>query len=499
METNKITLTRDENRRLLILSKIQEGIYTVREAAGLLGLSLRQSKRLLARFRQEGAAALAHGNRGRKPKHALPQPVQERVLDLAQTTYRGVNYQHLAELLAEREGLALSRASVRRVLLGAGIRSSHTRRPPKHHSRRERMPQFGMLLQIDASHHPWFEDRGPKLALIGAVDDATGQVIAAHFQAREDSAGYFRLLQDVLRHHGIPLALYSDRHSIFTHGNTHRRSLEEELAGTQDPTQFGRILRDLGIQSILARSPQAKGRVERTWETLQDRLVVELRLAGVSTLDDANRFLEGFIPRFNKRFAVAPADPGVAFRDVPADFSWDDVFSFRARRKVAADNTLSLAGRILSIPPGPSRTSYARATVEVYEHLNGAWSVFYKGLLLVRCETPQDLPTTRTKPTPEPKPKAPAKPTVHPAAHNHPWRKDIEGYLRLKEARALGGVTIAGSWLGQRLWSGGGGIRLKLGWRASGPGPGTGDGCRLQAASRSRDSDRRTTAGRRKF
>lgn len=427
MERKTITLTSQENRRLLVLSKVQEGVYSVSEAAKVLGLSPRQTKRLLSRFRREGAAALAHGNRGRRPKHALAPEVRDRVLILAQTTYQGLNYQHFAELLAERESIVLSRSTVRRILTAAGIPAANKHRSPKHRSRRDRMPQFGMLLQIDASLHPWLEDRGPAFVLIGAVDDATGRIVAARFQLHEDRAGYFLLLEDILRHYGIPLALYSDQHSIFTHHHK-RLSLEEELAGKPEPTQFGRLAQDLGIQLILARSPQAKGRIERTWQTLQDRLVAEMRLAGISSLEEANRFLQDFLPAFNAKFAVDPADPGSAFRPVPADLAYNDVFTFRTKRKVAPDNTVSFRGRVLSIPPGPSRRSYARATVQVYEHLDGSWSVFYQDRCVVRYASPETLPHTRSKPshpatTDTAATKAPPRPApAHPPAQNHPWR-----------------------------------------------------------------------------
>lgn len=452
MERKTITLTSQDNRRLLVLSKVQEGVYTVGEAAILLSLSLRQTKRLLARFRREGAAALAHGNRGRKPRHALAPEVRDRVLNLAQTIYQGLNHQHFAELLAEREGIVVSRPTIRRILTAAGIPGVKKRRPPKHRSRRERMPQFGMLLQIDASHHRWLEDRGPVLVLVGAVDDATGQIVAARFQLREDRAGYFLLLQDVLRHHGIPLALYSDRHRIFTHHDK-RLSLEEELAGKPDPTQFGRLTQDLGIQLILARSPQAKGRIERLWETLQDRLVAEMRLAGISSLEEANRFLEGFLPAFNAKFAVPPADPGSAFRPVPETLVYHDVFTFRTKRKVAPDNTVSFQGKVLPIPPGPSRRSYARAAVQVYEHLDGGWSVFYQDRCLARYVSPETLPHTRPKPsrpatmdtaaTKAPPDSSPAQPP----AQNHPWRSTWS----LRRAVELATERTSGDKISERL------------------------------------------------
>jgi hypothetical protein len=212
--------------------------------------------------------------------HALDQGLKRRVLELAQSTYAGCNNQHFTELLAEREGITLSRSSVRRILLEAGIKSPRKRRPPKHRSRRERYPKEGMLLQTDGSRHDWLEGRGPYLSLIGAIDDATGKVPYALFRYEEDAQGYFLLLRQIVANYGVPLALYHDAHGIFERSKGEPESLEEQLEGRRKPTQFGRLMEELSITSITSRSPQAKGRIERLWGTFQDRLVSELRLAG---------------------------------------------------------------------------------------------------------------------------------------------------------------------------------------------------------------------------
>ncbi|MCK4417627.1 MAG: hypothetical protein KAV99_05625 [Candidatus Latescibacteria bacterium] len=196
-------MNRKEQRRLMVLNQVEVGKMISREAAELLDLSLRHMRRILAVYRKEGAAALAHGNRGRKPHNALDIGLKEQVLELAQSTYAGCNNQHFTELLAEREGIALSRSSVRRILLKAGIRSPRKRRPPKHRSCRERYPQEGMLLQTDGSHHDWLEGRGPYLTLIGAIDDATGKPPYAIFREQEDAQGYFLLLHQIAAEYGI--------------------------------------------------------------------------------------------------------------------------------------------------------------------------------------------------------------------------------------------------------------------------------------------------------
>jgi transposase len=265
-----VTLNKKEQRRLVVLNQVEVGKMTGGEAAEVLGLSLRHARRILAAYRKEGAAALTHGNRGRKPHNALDECLKKRVLELGQSTYAGCNNQHFTELLAEREGINLSRSTVRRILLGAGVRSLRKRRPPKHRSRRERYPREGMLLQIDGSRDDWLEGRGPYLTLVGAIDDATGKVPYGLFREQEDAQGYTLLLRQIVEDCGIPEALYHDGHGIFERSKEEPESLEEQLEGKRRPTQFGRIMEELGIVSITSRSPQAKGRIERLWGTFQD-------------------------------------------------------------------------------------------------------------------------------------------------------------------------------------------------------------------------------------
>ncbi|MFH0768190.1 MAG: helix-turn-helix domain-containing protein, partial [Chloroflexota bacterium] len=186
-----VILNKKEQRRVMVLNEVEKGVITGRQAAEVMGISLRHVRRLLAAYEKEGIAALAHGNRGRKPPNAIEEELREQVLELASGKYSGFNHQHFTEKLAECEEIALSRSSVRRILLGGEIRSPRKRRPPKHRSRRERYPQEGMLLQIDGSPHDWLEGRGPWLSLVGAIDDATGKVPYALFREQEDAQGYF--------------------------------------------------------------------------------------------------------------------------------------------------------------------------------------------------------------------------------------------------------------------------------------------------------------------
>ena len=384
-----------EEKRALVLMRLMAGQWTGKEAAELLGVSPRQLRRLKSAFREEGIRTLIHGNRGRKPRHALSDSIRAQVVELARTRYERVNDHHLCELLADQEGIELSRSSVRRILRGAGIASPRRRRPAKHHRRRERMAQEGVLLQIDGSEHDWLEGRGPYLTLVGGIDDATGKVPGAVFRDQEDAQGYVLMLEEVVRTAGCPLAVYHDRHSIFEYSSKGRRTMAERLTGKRDPTQFGRLLAELDIHSVSAQTPQAKGRVERLWGTFQDRLVAELRLAGVSTLEGANRLLHDFLPRYNQRFAVAPAVPGVAYR--PLSQPIDEVFCFKYERTVGADNVVALGEHRVQLLPGRNRISYAKARVEVHERMDGSLAVYYQGEQIASQPAPAEAPVLRTR------------------------------------------------------------------------------------------------------
>ena len=380
-----------------MLNQVEAGRMIGREASEVLDLSLRHARRLLAAYRKEGAAALAHGNRGRKPHNALDDGVRRKVSELGGSTYAGCNNQHTTELLVEREGITLSRSSVRRILLGAGIRSPRKRRPPKHRSRRERYPREGMLLQIDGSRHDWLEGRGPYLTLIGAIDDATGKVPYALFREQEDAQGYFLMLRQIVDSRGMPIALYHDRHGIFERPKRESESLEEQLEGRRKPTQFGRLMEELGITSIPSYSPQARGRIERLWGSFQDRLVSELRLAGASTIREANRVLWEFLPSYSQKFSVPAAQPGSAYRKPEGTFSPEEVFCFKYYRRVGADNVVRFGRHRLQIIPCNGRLSYARAKVEVHERMDGSLAVYYQGRCLATKPAPPEAPLLRVR------------------------------------------------------------------------------------------------------
>lgn len=367
-------MSRKEVPRAGLLKAALAGQVTNAQGALALRLSVRQFQRLKERFRTEGARGLIHRGRGRASPRRRPPEVQQRVAALLQSTYAGFNDCHVTEKLREVEGLGLSRESVRRIRRALGLPAKHRRRPRQHRMRRTPEAQMGALVQLDGSPCDWLEGRGPTMTLLGAIDDATGTVLTLHFRPTEDLHGYTTLLHQIGLTSGLPLALYGDRLNVFVRNDAHW-SLEEELQGAQHPTHFGRMLQDLGIGFIAAGSPQAKGRIERLWRTLQDRLVSELRLRGIHTPEAANAFLPEFVADFNPRFAHAPAEATPAWRRPPRDL--DELLSCRYARTVARDNTVRLGPRWIQIPRGPRGRSYAGCRVELRECLDGRLVVFH--------------------------------------------------------------------------------------------------------------------------
>jgi transposase len=430
----KVTFSMEELRRLEVIQKVENKWLTGKEAAKRLRISERQVRRLIARYREQGPAGLVHGNRGRIANNCIPEEMRTKVLELAEDGYRDYNDSHFTEELAERHGIDLSRSTVRRIRREAGLSSPRKRRSPRHRRRRERREKAGMLLQTDGSRHDWLEGRGPWLTLIAYIDDATNEVMGATFRDEEDAAGYFLGLQEICMKRGIPGAIYADRHTIFQ--SPLRATIEQELNGEQPRSQFGRLLDELGIELISARSPQAKGRIERLWGVLQDRLVKALREAGAASQEEANQILEKYLPKHNQRFMREAAKPGTTYLPWPQEYQIKDFFCFKHKRMVSNDNTFSFDGHRFQIPPGSQQRSYARASVDVLQHLNGQLEVRYQGnnLATFQQATGQPVRVKKFEPAPgqvfdptelaheepakPPKPRKPYKP-----AANHPWRR----------------------------------------------------------------------------
>lgn len=387
-----VPMSQRDLHRYHTLRLVREHRLTGAEAAVRLGLTERHTWWLLARLREKGRTALVHGNRGRPSGRRLPKPTQQQILTLARGTYAGLNTTHLTEKLQAEHGLAVSRATVHRLLRAAGVPRPRHRRPPRHRARRPRKAQAGQLVLWDGSPHAWLDARGPRCCLVGAMDDATGAFLpGAVFVPAEDTVSYLRLLRVLLGTYGIPVALYMDRHGIFRR-NDAAWTVAEELQGCQEPTQVGRALAALGIAPIYALSPQAKGRIERLWNTLQDRLVAELRLAGITTVAGANAFLPGFTAAFNARFARPAADTVPAWRPVPRGLDLDRLCSLYTAATVLNDNTVRTQGLVLQIPPGPGGRGYAQARVEVRQLLDGTWRIYHQDRLLATLAAPTGPP-----------------------------------------------------------------------------------------------------------
>ena len=369
-----ITLTMREEKRLEVIQRVHRGELTVGQGALVLGVSERQCYRIKARVGKLGTKGIVHGNRGRACKHKTEEETVKQIVELARGKYQGFNDHHLTEKLQEQEKIKLSREKVRRILRTHGIASPKKRRGIKHRSRRERRAAEGMMLQVDGSPHDWLQGRGPRLCLIGAIDDATSKVMGALFVQAESSWGYFTLLCEIFKQHGLPQSIYTDCHSVFW--TDREPTLEEQLINHKPTTEVGRGLQQLGVTLILAHSPQAKGRIERLWNTFQDRLVSELRLAKAKTMQQATVVLKRYIPVHNRKFS----------KPVVAQPAWtkasvqriEQALCFKQQRTVAKDNTVTFEGTVFQIPKKSPYRSYANRRVDVHVLLDGAVEFFYK-------------------------------------------------------------------------------------------------------------------------
>lgn len=388
MKEGELRVSQKEIHRMHVVRLTLEGRESVGRGAKLLGISPRQMKRLRRKMRERGDRGLAHGNRGKPARNKIASEKIKKVIALARGRYQGLNDTHLTEKLKEKEEVNLSRPTVRGILRQAGIAAVKKRGVKRHYKRRERKAQAGALVLWDGSPHRWFGEKPGEWSLMAVIDDATGALLCGVFALQEDAQSYLICLKQMLLEKGIPLAIYMDRHGIFRRNDDHW-TVEEQLAGEQTPTQVGQALKALGIEPIFALSPQAKGRVERLFNTLQDRLVQELRLAGISTPEPATAFLNGsFKADFNARFAKPAKQSEAAWRPVPKGLDLDRICSFLYQATVGNDNAVRLGGIILDIPAGPRRRGYAKARVEVRQLLDGRWRVYYKNQLLVETTPP---------------------------------------------------------------------------------------------------------------
>jgi transposase len=418
-----------ELRRVEVLSRVKAGSLTVRSAATLLGVSYRQAKRLVARYRAEGAKGLKHRSAGGASNHARPAAERVQVLALVRQKYSGAVEVRFgptlaAEHLASEDGVTVHHDTLRRWMLSAGLWSRARKRSP-HRSRRERKAHFGELVQLDGSFHLWYEARGPRGCLMNLVDDATGRTLA-----RLGDAETIWAAADVLRRwidaYGVPLALYTDWKNVYVR----EPNAEEQATGTVPRTQFGRMCASLGIQIIAASSPQAKGRVERNHGTHQDRLVKKLRRLGIADAASANAFLEGtYLPEHNTRFAHAPTSAEDFHRRTPSRAALDRAFQLEETRVLSNDWVVRYDTRYFQVTRQRHHAP-AQSTVLVREAATGAIEIRYRGQLIRWTEIAAPAPKPRVAPRPGAGPGT--NPLSRPSA-DHPWRR---GY-QAREPRAV--------------------------------------------------------------
>ena len=370
-----VSMSKQEFVRLEVLLGVQSGRLRVADACALIGLRRRQVFRLLRGVKQNGAASLLSMRRGRPSNRRLPVEVRTLALSLVRDRYPDFGPTLAAEKLATQHGCSISRETLRGWMIADGLWIDRRHRLPSPHQPRRRRDCLGELVQIDGSEHAWFEARGEMCTLLAFVDDATSRLMVLRFVASESAFDYFRAACDYLQRHGKPIAFYSDKHSIF-------RVNSKDAIGGEGVTQFGRALSELNIDIICANSPQAKGRIERAFGTLQDRLVKELRLAGISTVAAANAWLPGFITDHNGHFGRDPANTKDLHRPLSAGEDLDEILAWREERTVTHNLTLHYDRMMLILDPTPLARGLVRRKVVVVNYADGRFAVQFNGMPL---------------------------------------------------------------------------------------------------------------------
>jgi transposase len=408
-----LTMTKKEITRLEVMQRLKDRRITQKEASRILRLSVRQVKRLFRAYKAKGESGLVSQRRSKPSNHQLDPVVVQQATDLIYEHYHDFGPTLAHEKLTEIHGLCLSRESVRRIITSEGLCEPKRAKETKEHPLRERRACFGMLVQIDGSDHDWFEGRGPRCTLLVFIDDATGKLVELWFVPEETFFAYCEAARHYFERYGKPVAFYSDKHGIF------RVNQPQPLGTTSGLTQFGRAMQELDIQIICANTPQAKGRVERANQTLQDRLVKELRLRGISDIDSANAYLPEFCKDFNRRFAVAPRSNHDAHRPLLKTESLDLILSHQETRTLSKNLTVQFKNLIYQIQS--SRPDYAlrHAQVTVCENPKGEVTILYKN---------QPLAYTIFRKSPRQAEIADSKTLDHhiqtprPPSPDHPWR-----------------------------------------------------------------------------
>ena len=411
----KLRLSVKERERSEVLSKVAKSSISLSKASELLGVSYRQVLRLWKRYQLDGAAGLKHGLRDRASNHQLDAACRERVLELCRAKYGDFGPTLAVEYLVKCDGETLSEETLRQWLIEAGLWSARRRGAP-HRQWRERRACWGELVQMDGSNHDWFEGRRGRASMMVMIDDATNWTHAKFFES-ETTAAAMTVFGEYVGHYGLPRALYVDRAGIYE--TTRDSTVDEALRDTAPLTQFGRAMRELGVELILAHSPQAKGRVERRHAVFQDRFVKALRLQQINSLESANEFLEHeYLDQLNNQFHVTARSPANLHRPLPRGRKLHHVLCHQEERVVQNDWTVSWCNRIFQLSVVHQTLSLARKKIRVSELLDGTLRLTSGAHLLAWTE----VSTRPLKPKPEARPPAPIKPPYKPAA-NHPWRR----------------------------------------------------------------------------
>jgi transposase len=430
-------MSTSELRRVGVMERVAAGSLKLGSAAQLLGVSYRQAKRIYRRYRAEGAKGLQHRSAGRRSNRATAPQIRKRVLALVREKYSGASDERFgptlaAEHLATEDDIVVDHETLRRWMLAAGLWSRARKRSP-HRRRRERKAHFGELVQLDGSFHDWFEKRGPERCLLTLVDDATGRS-AGRFSAQETIWAAVAVLRDWIETYGIPQALYTDWKNVYVRQPTE----EERLTQAEPLTQFGRMCAQLGIRIIPASSPQAKGRIERNHGTHQDRLVKKLRRQAIADVAAANAFLETeYWAEHNQRFARPPASPDDFHVAIPRGVRLDAVFRLEEKRTVSNDWVVRYDNRYFQIER-QSQQPPARATVQMYEAVDGAIEIRYRDRVMRYQELSAESLTAKRATASRP-PRTPTPPPRHGQSADHPWRdqvvRDHHAYRQLAKDR----------------------------------------------------------------
>ncbi|GAB5100017.1 ISNCY family transposase [Caballeronia sp. HLA56] len=373
--TDTITMSMRELDRFKVIQSVVDGLLKPWRAAERLGLSTRQVRRLSARLREQGAPGLVSGKRGQTGNHRVDAGLAVRAVAIVKERYSDFGPTLACEKLRECHDIRLAKETVRRLMIGAGLWTPRRQRPPRIHQPRNRRSCYGELIQIDGSDHRWFEDRAPACTLLVFIDDATSRLMTLHFTATESTFSYFEATRRYIEQHGKPLALYSDKASVFSLNRGSRKA-------DKGVTQFGRALYELNVETLCANSSQAKGRVERANLTLQDRLVKELRLREIDTWEAANAYAPHFIADFNDRFGKRAKSDFDAHRPVRADEDLDSILTARESRCVSASLTVQYDRVMYLLEDSPATRALIHRYLDVYEYPDGRIEIWANGAAL---------------------------------------------------------------------------------------------------------------------